>query len=86
MKLQKMAFETILAEIGRAAPQIGGAPLHNGRAALCRPSKDGASRSHTHSSGSEFAITSLGSMTFDIRKATERDRAASMALIAGSNS
>jgi formiminotetrahydrofolate cyclodeaminase len=82
MRLQDSTLEEVLADIGRTSPRISGSTAALAAAQLgTAMAKMGLLVSCSHGFDNEFAVERLDSMIANIKQATERDRAASTALI-----
>jgi formiminotetrahydrofolate cyclodeaminase len=82
MRLQDSTLEELLADIGRTSPRISGSTAALVAAQLgAAMAKMGLLVSSNHGFDNEVAIEQLDSIIADIKEATERDRAASTALI-----
>jgi formiminotetrahydrofolate cyclodeaminase len=82
MRLQDSTLEELLADIGRTSPRISGSTAALVAAQLgAAMAKMGLLVSGNHGFDNELAVDQLDSMIADIKEATERDRAASTALI-----
>ncbi|MCQ1781571.1 cyclodeaminase/cyclohydrolase family protein [Neorhizobium galegae] len=82
MDLQELDLETMLAEIGRATPSISGSTAALVAAQLGTAMvRMALAVSHNHGSDTDLLIERLDSILSEIKDATEKDRAASSALI-----
>jgi formiminotetrahydrofolate cyclodeaminase len=82
MRLQESTLEELLADIGRTSPRISGSTAALVAAQLgAAMAKMGLLVSEDHGFDNEEAVVQLDSIILDIKVATERDRAASTALI-----
>lgn len=82
MRLQDSTLEELLADIGRTSPRISGSTAALVAAQLgAAMAKMGLLVSSNHGFDNELAVEQLDSIIADIKEATERDRAASTALI-----
>ncbi|WP_037088372.1 cyclodeaminase/cyclohydrolase family protein, partial [Neorhizobium vignae] len=82
MDLQELDLETMLAEIGRASPSISGSTAALVAAQLGTAMvRMALAVSHKHGSDTDLLIERLDSILSEIKDATEKDRAASSALI-----
>ncbi|MBA9035963.1 cyclodeaminase/cyclohydrolase family protein [Rhizobium leguminosarum] len=82
MRLQESTLEKLLADIGRTSPRISGSTAALVAAQLgAAMAKMGLLVSENHGFDNEEAVEQLDSIVTDIKAATERDRAASTALI-----
>jgi formiminotetrahydrofolate cyclodeaminase len=82
MMLQQLDLETMLAEIGRAKPAISGSTAALVAAQLgTAMARMALAVSHKHRSDTDLLIERIDSLLTQIKEATEKDRAASIALI-----